>query len=304
MNNYIYEWLFETQGKLRVLYRSIKLNDMPEWVSFFGTIDKTLLGRPVQSYCEKNITNILREYDIEKWGFLREYQLTSNTTILSDFDREFNGKTLSPLLLGDQYFVVDPSLYTHIVSDLLARVWFERSDGFPALIEVGCGYGSILLKVAKKIISNNALALIKHCALSEGLKIRAIKCDFSHEGVFYEQVQKSGFLFSFFSLCCSDIDSKQLAKNIFALNPLVCVFFEPLFNENPKTIIDIVTNFYVKHNKYNARLREAFYLLAGYMDASIEIFENIVSPNPACALSMVVIRRPKVNLPSFYASHN
>ncbi len=242
----------------------ININDLPKYSPW-----------PYRLLCLENFekkyktaSEILREYEDEKWGSLLTYIKSSNKTVsLKDVEKIVfgkqpelisikNGKLLK--MTGYEAFKVQYKIVLNTLKNFLPT---------KAICEFGAGYGQIILNLAneKEISQIPLLAgeftssgeqLIDYLANVKSKKISTFHCDLSKpNGTYEKKIPHKSIIFTCFSACYVQEYNIKLIQNFISINPAVVINFEPIYEHcNSATLIGAMQKRYIELNGYNRNL--------------------------------------------------
>ncbi|MBD2680427.1 MULTISPECIES: hypothetical protein [Nostoc] len=259
-----------------------------EYLSLQHPWTKRLIG--IEQFSKnRNLEQIEREYNQDKYGTLTEFNFTDielykrkelELSGLSDNDKIF-------ISLGEQLFETYRglafSIYYSTIANIIANYNPER------ICELGCGYGynfSYLNKICPEIYggeySKNAVIL----ANSIGLNIKEFNFYNLND---YLIIRKKSLVFT-----CHGVE--QLPSAISFISGLyankenieLVVNFEPTFLTNRTSLIGTLRNRYIEFNDYN---RDLITLLMDRDDIDIlEYHPDYIGLNPLHPTNIVVWR--------------
>ena len=124
----------------------ILLNDLPKYSDWA----KYILGiKQLDKKIEKTAKEVIREYEFEKWGKLLSLLKDNPDLTLREIDRLIFGEEEVPFY-ENGVFQLLPALsgYT-IICNWITSVLKQHCNDVSGLVELGAGYGAIILKLAK-----------------------------------------------------------------------------------------------------------------------------------------------------------
>jgi hypothetical protein len=135
-----------------------------------------------------------------------------------------------------------------------------------ALVELGAGYGSLLLDMAQRSAfrglpllageytpSGQEMLMVMAAAL--GLPVRVGPCDFTQPGVTPLEIPAGAIIFTSYGPSCVPRLSDRCLLDMAAFRPKVVVHFEPCYEHCPgPTLLDLMRRRYVEINGYNTNL--------------------------------------------------
>lgn len=278
------------------------VDDLPR----FSPWPARLLGlEPWQQRC-KTAQEVTREFEYEKWGTLRKKsQETGCAVSVDDVDGWcFEGSAAAlGSINGHLEFITAKEAherYLNLVEETLKK-YLPAS----ALIEFGCGYGSIILGLAKRapfrdmqIIAGeftaNGLALVKQLAVAQGLNLKAGHCDFTAKRITNIDIPVGSVIFTSYATHYVPVLSTDFMAALSALRPNAIIHIEPCYEHcDEKSLIGLLRRRYIQINDYNTNLITLLHKTQEL--GSIEIVEEcpaVFGSNPFLAAS-ITVWRPK-----------
>jgi hypothetical protein len=236
------------------------LNDLPK----FSPWPARLLGLEKFSPKHKTPSEIEREYGVEKWGsFLTKVKRSHLKISTHEVDGWLMGERQKTLCMVDGKFKVLQTLKAHkLYLNLIAKSLCPYRKA-SALVELGCGYGSILLNLAKRRefkhlplfggdYTKSGVELIQKLAFNQSASITAFRCDFNSSKIFDQEIPKHSIIFTSFGISCVPKLSDQFIQRILSKDPLVVAFFEPCYEHAAgDSLLELFRRKYIELNDYN-----------------------------------------------------
>jgi len=245
-----------------------------------------------------------REYGRDKWGgLLKRVSNKGNGVRLTDADRWAQGGDERTLMwIADSLVEVTAAeahrRYRDVIADELSR--FLPATG---LVELGAGYGSILIHLAKRPqfvampvigadLTESGVALIDRLAAAEGRQVTSGKCDLASAELTDIEIPDGSLVYTSFALQCIPLVGESFVGALCARRPAVVVHFEPAYEHcDQKSLLGLLRRRYIQVNDYNTNLITLLHEQQGR--GSIEILEErpaVVGPNPLLPASVIVWR--------------
>ena len=128
---------------------SMKISSLDE-LPKFSKWPARLLGLEPWDSKEKTAEEIEREFGREKWGVLLDRFRQNPGSRLEDVDRWVAGDATNTIASVDQHIVEMSPQESHDAYIAFIANAIEAQLPATALVEVGCGYGSVILGIARK----------------------------------------------------------------------------------------------------------------------------------------------------------
>src|SRR3972149_7316615 len=169
----------------------ITLNDLPKYSNWV----KYILGiKQLEKKIEKTAREVIREYEYEKWGKILSLLKDNPDLTLREIDRLNLGDEEIPFYENGAFQLLPALSADAIVCNWIASVLKQHCNNVSGLVELGAGYGAMILKMAKihpldKLplfaaeYTNSGCELLKTLAENEKIKIKVGRCDFSEKSL-------------------------------------------------------------------------------------------------------------------------
>ena len=260
-----------------------------------------LLGLETWAPREKTPAEITREYEHEKWGPLLAQVRSANTGVtLEQAVRWAVGETGPSLFCSQESLeLLTPFLAYERYIDFVCATLREHATA-PALVELGAGYGGILLNLAKRgefaekhIVAGEYTAsgeeLIRRLASAEGLKVRSGRCDFSRTPICDFDLPQGSLIYTSYATPYVRDLGESFVEGLVAFRPQVVVHFEPCLEHcDSNTLMGLMRQRYIDVNGYNRNL--VTLLHAQEQAGKIRILSEVpavIGINPLLAASVV-----------------
>lgn len=273
------------------------MDDLPK----FSPWPARLLGLSPWETRAKSPAEIEREFGREKWGALLERFRSSPAAGLAEVDRWADGTTTPSLAsVGDHLVLMTPeevhSSYIAYIADALAGFRPECS----ALVELGCGYGSVVLALARRpefagvplFAADFTLTgpeLAAAIAGREGAMLIAGRCDLTANPVTALSIPEGALIFTAYAAQYVEPLTDAFIQGISALRPKAVVHIEPVYEHcDSSTLLGLLRQRYIQANGYNRNL--VTILHDHESRGAIEILEErppAFGPNPLLAASVI-----------------
>jgi hypothetical protein len=172
-----------------------------------------------------------------------------------------------------------------------------------ALVELGAGYGSIVIDLARRPVFHDMLVLagelttsgtrlIAMLADAEGVSIHAGHCDLMSVPVTTLAIPPKALIYTSYAAQYIPLLSQSFVESLIALDPATVVHIEPCYEHcEGKTLLGLMRRRYIQVNDYNTNLVT---VLREQSDrGAIEIVDErpaVFGSNPLLAASVIVWR--------------
>ena len=135
-----------------------------------------------------------------------------------------------------------------------------------ALVELGAGYGSILLALAKRDLfsgipllagdfSPSGVELIKRFSAAQDLEIQTAHCDFNAQPMTTLPIPPGAIIYTVYGLSCIPVVSAGIIRAFASYSPSIVVNFEPCLEYcDSNTLLGLMRRRYIEINGYNKNL--------------------------------------------------
>lgn len=236
------------------------INDLPR----FSPWPARLLGLGRWEQRCKTPQEIHREYELEKWGpLLARIQGAKREVSLEEVDGwVLNDIPVSLRSIGRKLELLSAVETHHRYKDLVQDVLGSYLPA-SALVELGAGYGSVILSLAKResfagmrIIAGEYIAsgleLIRRLAQTQGLEIEAGYCDLASPIVTDLAIPENALIFTSYAACYVPKLKADFVEALSAFRPLAVVLIEPCYEHcDSNTLLGLMRRRYIEVNDYN-----------------------------------------------------
>ncbi|WP_196599563.1 hypothetical protein [Pectinatus frisingensis] len=285
--------------------QKLELNDLPRYSAKVRNILNNDLynGRTIH----KTPKEIKREYNDEKWRLVVDY-IESNPRInIAEIEKKiYIGKEVLGCAEGQYCLEKDIIFYREQIK-LYMQVLKTYLKNVNSLIELGAGYGAIILKLAQQMrkenvnvnyfageYTENGLKALELLSKRAGINIKTGKCDFfklTADDIF-KSASKPIIYTSYALMYIPELQS-DFVEYILSLNPVMCVNFEPCYEAyDSDSIYGILCRKYIEVNDYNRNLVNI--LDEAQRKGRIEIVEkrnNVFGNNVLLPISVIAWRK-------------
>ena len=261
--------------------RSASLNELP----LYSRWPARLLGLEPFERKIKNESELNREYEVEQWHPLLESAKESPKPMtVSDVDRFMFGQNEKVFCrIQDEFRLMSGTECYALYHDLIAET-LQSLLPCTSLIEVGAGYGSIILAMAKRKPfldlplhayewTPSGRELTEELGRNDGLSPKIGFCDLNSDQVLEPIPPEGSIIFTSSVFPCIPELRKESLLSLARTKPKAIVHFEPIMEEyNESDLWESMVLSYLRINDYN---RNALSMLESLVnDGMIEITER------------------------------
>jgi hypothetical protein len=289
--------LMEFEKSFLPSINKISLDDLP----LHSKWPKRLLGIDDFRKRSKNKSELLREYETEKWGplyqaVLGDPSIASPEEVLPRF---FAGNPTIPCLIRGEMGTTNCLRADQAQVELLSAV-FSSMTNVSNVFELGSGFGSTTLQLARKPwasgvhFSGGELApsgVALGNLLSSRMQVSARFSEFNFlDSGSYALIPEGAVIFSCMSLVSISLLGQGVMESILNRKPSAVVFMESLYPpETDASLLHLMVRRYIDLNDYN---RDLFALLESNRaqgKLKIDFFErDVFGFNPLLPSSLAV----------------
>lgn len=277
-------------------FHKIEFQDIPRYSEW----PKKLFG--VEKYYQKikSKEEVIREYNIDKWGKLLLKYRTSNFKCASDVSDYFDGKQEIPCYWNNNFYLLPSNEYSKIQAELIAEIiyLFLPTEN---IIELGAGFGAMINYIAQKKqfkdinfiggeLTDNGKLLMKKIAQDFKLPVEIFHCDFMADDIFGgSQLPNDSIFFSCFSFAYAKNLDLKFIKKLLKYRPKIIINLEPFYFNNSLNIYHLMIEKYFNINDYNKDLNNLLNKAENNNLIKI-IFKSdyLISNNPFIPLSFII----------------
>lgn len=242
----------------------ILLNDLPK----YSPQVRELLFASEEHIRYKTPKEVIREYNDEKWGSVWSFIKQNPDACLQDVNQHLFDDSKKFLVYQKGEYI--EQLFENACENqilIMQSTLQKYIDQAESLVELGAGYGFIILNLIKRMKNDhisyfageyavNGIRSIAAIAANEKIKIEVDSCDFRELtlGPTFNKVKRS-VVFTSFALTCIPEISRNFIQYIRRLDPLYCVHFEPCYeHHDPLSLQGLLCRRYIEMNDYNRNL--------------------------------------------------
>lgn len=268
--------------------KTMKRISWNQYLSLENPWSKRLLGLEKWSMT-RDISQIEREYNQDKYGRLLSYNLTN---VEEYIEKQMEGEKITQknkyiFSLEEELFETDINMASTIYQSIIGKI--TQSYNPHRICELGCGYGqnfSYLTKFCAEVYGGEYSKNAVKIGTQLGLEIN----EFNYYNLDDYKIIKKGSLV----LTCHSVEQLPSAETMIQgllenrHNIDMVVHFEPTFLSDRSSLVGLLRNRYVELNNYNMDLVS---LLFEQWRNDIEVIEfrpDVVGLNPLNSTNIIV----------------
>jgi hypothetical protein len=242
---------------------SYDLNDLPR----FSAWPARLLGLERWKRHEKTPAEITREFENEKWGpLLKRVRDVKGRVTIGEVDRwVYEGVPDALCSIHDRLELL-PAKEAHDQYVNLVESVLQSYLPASALVELGAGYGSVILGLAGRkqfkavrLVAGEFTAsgceLIKHIAQAQGHKVAVGRCDLRRKKIVEFAIPEDAVVFTSYATTCVPRLPADFVQTLCGFHPRAVVHIEPCYEHcDVKTLLGLMRQRYIQLNDYNTNL--------------------------------------------------
>ena len=259
-----------------------------------------LLGLEPWETKEKTAEEIEREFGQEKWGALLERYWHNTKARLEDVDRWAAGDVGNTLASVDEHIVEMTLEESHDAYIAFIANALEQRLPASALVELGCGYGSVILGLSRKAafqdipyfaadFTSTGPELAGLIAKEEGITLMTGSADLRKNPVTNLDIPEGSLIYTAYAAQYVELLTEDFVNGLVALKPSVVVHIEPVYEHcDVSTLLGLLRQRYIEANGYNRNLSTILHHHERL--GSLEIIQESVpgfGPNPLLAASVI-----------------
>ena len=247
---------------------------------------------------------IVREFEREKWGGLLKFGLRPGPPLtLEAADAWVRGADV-PILCSeaDQLVESTPSAAHNRYRDLIAAA-IGRYLPTAAVAELGAGYGSIIIDLARRPalkgsrmyaaeLTDTGTRVIDMLAAAEGVSVTTDRCDLTASPITSLDLPPGSVIYTSYAAQYVPRLSPSFVESIVELAPAAVIHIEPCYEHcEGKTLLGLLRRRYIEVNDYNTNL--VTILHEQRERGAIDIVEErpaVFGSNPLLAASVIAWR--------------
>jgi hypothetical protein len=272
------------------------LDELPK----FSSWPARLLGVEPWSPRLKSPEEIEREFGREKWGSLLEKFREKPDSRLDDVDQWTAGGQTTTLASVDEHIVEMTPAESHDAYIAFIADALEPHLPASALVELGCGYGSVMLGLARKAafqdmpyfaadFTTTGPELAQLIARNESIELTTGRADLRGPAVTDIEIPDASVIYTAYAAQYVEPLGDSFVEGILKLNPKVVVHVEPVYEHcDPTTLLGLLRQRYIEANGYNRNLSTILH--DHEAKGSLDIIRDSppgFGPNPLLAASVI-----------------
>lgn len=272
------------------------LDDLPK----FSRWPARLLGLEPWDTKEKTAAEVEREFGREKWATLLERFRQNPGSRLEDVDKWAAGDATNTLASVDQHIVEMTPEESHDAYIAFISSAIEAQLPATALVELGCGYCSVILGLARKAafqdipyfaadLTSTGPELAGLIAREEGVPLTTGAANLRENPMTDLAVPEGALIYTAYAAQYVEPIGDDFVNGLIALKPKVVVHIEPVYEHcDPSTLLGLLRQRYIEANGYNRNLSTILH--HHERRGSLEIIQESVpgfGPNPLLAASVI-----------------
>jgi hypothetical protein len=239
--------------------KSIILNDLTRYSAWPEIIINSV---KIKNKTRTNSDNN-REYNEDKWGPLHKIILKNKLKNIKDVDKMYYGDESAVSMISQDTFIGKCYDARQIYNELVYE-YLDELDEIDFLIELGAGYGSVILGYKqhkerrhkiKKWGAYEYTAAGQCCMreLSSSTDLTVGYCDLSSD-INYDSIPENSVIFTSGATMCIPELKKNFFMALLKRNPKLVVHFEPIPNFFEDSLLGLMQKRYLELNDYNQNL--------------------------------------------------
>jgi len=274
------------------------IDDLPR----FSPWPARLLGLDPWEPKHKTPLEVTREFEYEKWGpLLKEVREAQRDVTVEEVDSWMARDAPTTLCsIGNRLECLSPAQAHQKYLNLVESVLMPFLPA-TALVELGAGYGSMILALCKRMpfaqmpifageYTASGIELIRRLAKTQLIMIETGHCDFGSPQVVDFSIPQGAVIFTSFAMHYLPTLTSNCIKKLSASHPRAVVHFEPCYEHcDNQNLLGLMRKRYIEVNDYNTNLVS---LLRSQQDQGlIQIIDErpaVFGRNPLFAASVMV----------------
>ncbi len=274
------------------------LDDLPKYSPW----PARLLGLERWDRRTKNRAEVEREYQDEKWGgLLARIEESPWPLSLADLDRIMQGGDELVMYSDGEDLFEATAREVHLrYRDFVARTLLPYLPA-SALVELGAGYGSVIIDLAKRPefagikafgldLTPAGAELIGRMSATEQVEVSSGLCDLLTDPVTDAAIPEGALIYTSYSAHYEPRHREDFFDGIARLGPKAVVMIEPCHEHcDDSTLLGLLRRRYIEMNDYNTNLVTLLHEQLGA--GTVKVLDErkaAFGPNPLLAASVIV----------------
>jgi len=275
----------------------ISLDDLPMYSDW---PEKLLSFDPI-NIKYKTESEVIREFEEEKWGDMLEHVKNIASPTLQDVDGIFEGPSDSryPFFYQGNFYRASMKQMIEGHLCLYEDIIERHIDGASCLVELGAGYGSKLFQLAEcdkfsglpliaGEFTNSGRELISMLAKSSKKHVDVGYCDFRSMKIEGINIPEDAIIFTSYAAHYVPELSLDFVSFLRELKPKAVIHFEPCYEHYSTTSLHgMLCRKYVEINDYTKNLVSVINAAEERNEIDVQIQKCVIGSNPFLPISVV-----------------
>ena len=277
----------------------MKISSLDQLPKFSKWLARLLGLEPFETK-EKTPEEIEREFGREKWGALLERYRQNPGARLEDVDKWAAGDAESTLASVDEHIVEMTPEESHEAYIAFIANALEQRMPASALVELGCGYGSVILGLCRKAafqdlpyfaadFTSTGPELAGLIAEEEGITLTTGSANLETNPITSLDIPEGSLIYTAYAAQYVEPLTDDFVNGLIALKPSAVVHIEPVYEHcDSATLLGLLRRRYIEACQYNRNLSTILH--RHERSGSLEIIQESVpgfGPNPLLAASVI-----------------
>ena len=242
----------------------------------------------------KNKSEIIREFDKEKWGAILKENSSPSLYFADNLIENFDTKV--PFYLDGKFYIGSGLEVFKKHIDIFEKELKSEIVNASALVELGAGYGSKILNIGKRKafqkvplfaaeFTKNGIKLMSKIAKKENKNLEVGFCDFEHFLLQGINIPENAIIFTSYSLHYIPKLNKNFFNFIKQIKPKVVFHFEPCYEYySDLKLFGLMCQRYTQLNDYNINMATIF---ENNKEINYSVYKNKIGSNPFLPISII-----------------
>ena len=193
----------------------------------------------------KSSKSLEKEFNLDKWHKLKEYIHKNKNVDIEDIEKIEDGNIDSYFFFQNKFFRVNPGFFRNYLKQKILNklIRFSGFSNIENIAEIGCGYGSKLISIAKSSeelrkknykafdISRNGLYIVDFFAKKYNIKLNTKLFNYRAQTFKEMKFENNSLLISCYGLTYKDEFKLKDLQEIINNGFIGGIHFEPCFNQ-------------------------------------------------------------------------